>query len=231
MEFSFEIYGLLFAVSLFAGFIDSISGGGGLIIIPTLVLLGLPPAESIATNKLQGVFGKLSAVRYYRQQGMLTPSLLKLPLLTAFIGAALGAILIQQVPADIMTNYIPWLIGIVAVYFALSPRVSDVDSKQRIHVVLFALFVTSTIGFYDGFFGPASGALFALGFVSLLGYNLSKATAYTRLMLLFTNIASLGIFVLGGKAVLGSRSLYGCRSMDRGKIWFRSGHEKGKQVN
>lgn len=201
MELSYEVYGILFTVSLITGFIDSISGGGGLIVLPTLILFGFLPAEALATNKLQGIFGKLSAVMYYRRQGMLNLPSMKLPLYTSFIGAAFGALVIQHIQADFLTKYIPWLIGAVAVYFLFSPKVGDLDKKQRMQVVMFAALVTSVVGFYDGFFGPASGSLFALSFVSLLGYNLSKATAYTRLLLLSTNAASLGIFILGGNVV------------------------------
>lgn len=81
MEFSYEIIAFLFTVALLAGFVDSISGGGGLIILPTLMLFGFLPAEALATNKLQGIFGKLSAVVYYRRQGMLNIPSMKLPLL------------------------------------------------------------------------------------------------------------------------------------------------------
>lgn len=201
MELSYEVYGILFTVSLISGFIDSISGGGGLIILPTLILLGFLPAEALATNKLQGIFGKLSAVMYYRRQGMLNLPSMKLPLFTSFIGAAFGALVIQHIQTDFLTKYIPWIIGAVAVYFLFSPNVGDLDKKQRMQVVMFAALVTSFVGFYDGFLGPASGSLFAISFVSLLGYNLSKATAYTRLLLLATNAASLGVFVLGGNVV------------------------------
>lgn len=201
MEFSYELYGILFFISLVTGFIDSISGGGGLIILPTLILFGFLPAEALATNKLQAIFGKLSAVMYYRRQGMLSLPSMKLPLFSSFLGAALGAFVIQQIQADFLSKYIPWLIGAAAVYFLFSPKVGDLDNQQRMNVVMFAILVTSVVGFYDGFFGPASGSFFALSFVSLLGYNLSKATAYTRLLLLSTNAASLGVFILGGNVV------------------------------
>jgi len=201
LELSYDVYAILFTVSLIAGFVDSISGGGGLIVLPTLMLSGFLPAEALATNKLQGIFGKLSAVRYYRRQGVLNIPSMKLPLLTSFVGAALGALLIQYIQADFLIKYIPWLIGAVAVYFLFSPRIGDLDKQQRLQIGLFAALITSIVGFYDGFFGPASGSLFALGFVSLLGYNLSKATAYTRLLLLATNAASLTVFILGGNVV------------------------------
>jgi uncharacterized membrane protein YfcA len=126
---------------------------------------------------------------------------MKLPLLTSFIGAAVGALVIQNIQADFLTKCIPWLIGAVAIYFLFSPRIGDSDRRQRLHIGLFAALVTSIIGFYDGFFGPASGSLFILSFVSLLGYNLPKATAHTRLLLLATNSASLIIFIAGGSVI------------------------------
>lgn len=201
MEFSSEIFIFLFAIALVAGFIDSISGGGGLIILPTLMLFGLLPAEALATNKLQAIFGKLSAVVYYRHHGVLDIPSMKFPLLTAFTGAAIGALAIQKIQPEFLSKYIPWLIGAVALYFLFSPRIGDLDKKQRIQFGVFAILIATSVGFYDGFFGPASGSLFALSFVSLLGYNLSKATAYTRLLLLVTNSASLIVFIWGGNVV------------------------------
>ena len=132
---------------------------------------------------------------------MLNLSSMKLPMLTSFVGAVLGALTIQHIQAEFLSKYIPWGIGAAAVYFLFSPTVGDLDKQQRVNIVVFAMLVTSIVGFYDGFFGPASGSFFALSFVSLLGYNLSRATAYTRLLLLSTNAAALGVFVLGGNVV------------------------------
>jgi hypothetical protein len=201
LELSYDIYAILFTVALLTGFFDSISGGGGLVIIPTLLLCGFLPTQAIATNKLQGIFGKLSAVVYYRRQGMLNITSMKWPMLSAFIGAATGAVVIQYTQSEFLTKLIPWLIGVVALYFLFSPSIGDLDKQQRIHISLFAILVATLLGFYDGFFGPASGSIFALCFVTLLGYNLSKATAYTRLLLLTTNAASLIIFI-GGDNVM-----------------------------
>lgn len=201
MDLPYEIYGSLFSVALIAGFVDSICGGGGLIVLPTLLLTGFLPAEAFATNKLQGFFGKLSAVLYYRRLGVLSVSTMKLPLLASFIAAALGAFAIQSIQPEILMKLTPWLIGAVAVYFIFSPRIGDIDQHQRICIIVFALTVAIFLGFYDGFWGPGSGSLFALSFVFFLGYNLSKATAHTRLLLLATNLASLGVFISGGNVV------------------------------
>lgn len=46
------LLGVLF-VAMLAGFIDSLAGGGGLLTIPALMAAGMPPAQALATNKLQ----------------------------------------------------------------------------------------------------------------------------------------------------------------------------------
>ena len=58
-------YPLLFAAGLFAGLIDSMAGGGGLITIPVLLGMGMPPQTALGTNKLQGTFGAGSAMLHF----------------------------------------------------------------------------------------------------------------------------------------------------------------------
>ena len=57
MEFSIDILAILFAVAFLAAFIDAIAGGGGLITIPALLMIGMPPAMALGTNKLQDFGG------------------------------------------------------------------------------------------------------------------------------------------------------------------------------
>ena len=59
---------------------------------------------------------------------------------------------------------------------------------------VFALCFGSLLGFYDGFFGPGTGSLMNLACVTLLGFNLTKATAHAKVMNLTSNLASLIFF-------------------------------------
>ena len=57
----------LFALGLFAAFLDSVVGGGGLIMLPGLLFLGVPPTNALATNKFAGSVGSFtSTVMFYR---------------------------------------------------------------------------------------------------------------------------------------------------------------------
>ena len=70
MEWLIEVTGLPFDILIlvllavagaFAGFVDSIVGGGGLISVPAMLLTNLPPSMALGSNKLSSIFGAGSA--------------------------------------------------------------------------------------------------------------------------------------------------------------------------
>ena len=199
MEYSVQIIGLLFFVALVAGFIDAIAGGGGLITIPALLMTGMPPALALGTNKLQACGGSFSASLYFIRQGAVNVRAVWLLLVMTFIGATLGTILIQQVDASIVKKILPFLIFAIGVYFLLTPKLGDEDRQQRLSYVMFAFTAGFGIGFYDGFFGPGTGSFLSLACVTLLGFNLAKATAHAKVLNFTSNIASLIFFLIGGQ--------------------------------
>lgn len=196
-----EIALILFGLALLAGFVDAIAGGGGLITIPALLWAGLSPVESLATNKAQAVFGSGSATIHFMRKGMIAPRGAAFTVACTFVGAALGALLVQQIDSAALQRLIPILLLGFALYFLFSPRVSDLDSHQRLGTPAFAMTVGFGVGFYDGFFGPGTGTFFAMGYVALLGYNLRRATAHTKLLNFTSNLAALIFFTMGGHVV------------------------------
>ena len=116
-----------------------------------------------------------------------------------FIGATLGTILIQQVDASIVKKILPFLIFAIGVYFLVTPKLGDEDRQQRLSYAMFAFTAGFGIGFYDGFFGPGTGSLLSLACVTLLGFNLAKATAHAKVLNFTSNIASLIFFLIGGQ--------------------------------
>ena len=195
---AFESLTLLFTAALLAGFVDSIAGGGGLISIPALLWAGLPPGAALATNKAQAVFGSGTAAFNFVRRGLVDPRASAFMLGCTFAGAALGAFLVGRADSIVLGRLIPWLLIGFAVYFLVSPRVSDLDSRRRMGPAAFALTVGFGVGFYDGFFGPGTGTFFAMACVSLLGFNLRRASAQARLLNFASNLAALLVFLPGG---------------------------------
>ena len=202
MEFvSPEVLALLIGVAVLAGLVDSIAGGGGLLALPALLWAGVPPLQALATNKLQGSFGTATASFNYVRRGEIHPRGMLGQIAWTFAGAVCGTLAVQHLVAGWLNELVPILLIGFSLYFLFSPRIGDQDAHQRISPALFGLLIGFSVGFYDGFFGPGTGTFFAAGFVMLLGWNLRRATAGTKLLNLTSNIASLLFFAAGGHVV------------------------------
>lgn len=196
-----EVLLLLFAIATLAGFVDAIAGGGGLLCIPALLWAGLPPLQALGTNKLQASFGSFAASLHFLRRGEIQLRPLLGSLLLTLLGSGLGTLSVQSIDPSVLQQLLPLLLIGFALYFLVSPRVGDIDSRQRIGLPLFGLSAGFGIGFYDGFFGPGTGSFFALAAVALLGYNLRRATAQAKLLNFASNLASLLAFILAGQVV------------------------------
>ncbi|WP_313005641.1 TSUP family transporter, partial [Brevundimonas sp.] len=100
LELAPDVLAFLFVVAVAAGFIDAIAGGGGLITVPALLAVGVPPVAAIATNKVQGSFGTAAATWTFWRKGRIDFALLKWPLLATVAGAILGAVAVTFVDTD-----------------------------------------------------------------------------------------------------------------------------------
>jgi len=192
---------ILVAVAGMAGLIDAIAGGGGLLALPALLWAGLPPVQALATNKLQGSFGTLTASFNFVRRGEIDVARLRIPILLTFLGSASGTLAVQRLGSTLLDQIVPLLLIAFALYFLFSPRIGDQDAQHRIGHGLFGLLIGFSVGFYDGFFGPGTGSFFAAAFVLLLGYNLRRATAGTKILNFTSNIASLIFFALAGEVI------------------------------
>ena len=194
---SFEILALLFLIAVVASWVDTLAGGGGLIVVPTLMFVGLPPVQALATNKCQGFVGTLTATATLLLKGKLhLRRLIPIMVYTA-IGSILGTCLIQNIETGWLNWAIPLLLLMVAGYFIASPSLGEKPKTPRISKNLWDRMVAPLIGFYDGFFGPGTGSFFAASGVVLRGQTLIEATVIAKPLNFISNLSALAIFVIG----------------------------------
>ncbi|KVD61670.1 TSUP family transporter [Burkholderia ubonensis] len=187
-----------------AGFIDSICGGGGLISIPVLLMGGFSPAQAIAANKLQGTLGAVASTQYYLGKKVIDARILRKLAIGAVGGGLLGTLVVNFVGNKFMTYILPVMLIAMAVYFAFSSKVSDVESEPRMALGTIGMTLVPLIGFYDGFFGPGAGTFYMTCLISVAGLAVTQAMAYSRVLNLISNATSLILFIVMGKMVWGA---------------------------
>lgn len=208
---------ILFGTGLVAGFVDSIAGGGGLITVPVLLSLGLEPSHALGTNKLQASFGSGSAAWHYAKAGAVPLRDCVRGFIFSFLGAALGTLAVEQRDTSFLNRTIPVLLIAVAIFTLLKPQLGAEDLHPRMRRHWFDLISGLGIGFYDGFFGPGTGTFWTIAFMVGMGFNMTRATGYTKVMNFASNLSSLCFFLLGGRIlfaeglVMGMGQLVGAR--------------------
>ena len=118
-----------------------------------------------------------------------------------FVFAALGTWAVTRLDKALLEAMVPWLLLAVAVYSLLSPRLGLQRKAARLSANTFAMLGGSVLGFYDGFFGPGTGSFWTISLLSLRGFELTRATAYTKVVNLTSNVASLLVFLLAGSVM------------------------------
>ena len=199
---SVEVLIFLALASGFAGFVDAMAGGGGLIQLPAL-LIGLPNKELpliLGTNKVPSIFGTTAAARNYfkkiKPDIPLTISMMG----PAFIGSITGAAFAATIPKDFFKPFIVFLLITVAIYTWRKPALGMNENLKFTHKkrLLFVALIGLLIGFYDGIFGPGTGTFLVFFLVSGIGYAFLKASATAKLVNIATNAGAILSFQLTG---------------------------------
>jgi uncharacterized membrane protein YfcA len=196
---------LLGTLALFAGFVDAIVGGGGLIQLPALfgVFPGAAPALLLGTNKMAAIAGTaVAATRYLR----------RLPLPWAVLGPAIGAALlfsplgaraVAWMPRQAVRPLVLVLLIVVVVYTFVRKDFGAVHAPRRSAATApwLGFAIGAGLGFYDGFFGPGTGAFLMFAFVRVFGWDLLMASAAARVVNVATNLTALLFFAATGNVL------------------------------
>lgn len=192
----------LLLVALFAGFVDAVAGGGGLIQVPALLtaLPGESPATIFGTNKLASIAGTgNAALRYARRIRM--PWAIALPAaLAAFVFAFFGAASVAWLPREVVRPLVLALLVAVLLYTLAKPDFGARGGVPPAPTLArrMALAVGAVLGFYDGFFGPGTGSFLIFAFVRFFRLDFLHASGSAKVVNFATNAAALAYFAPSG---------------------------------
>jgi uncharacterized protein len=202
-----ENYILIFLcfAAFFAGFVDAIVGGGGLIQTPMgLILLpNLPVATVIGSLKIPAFCGTSFAAFQYNKKVDLNWKLLSIMMALAVPSAFLGSTLLTYVSNYFMKPLLLIVLSFLAIYSYTKKNFGElvernISSKTQI---INAIGISFVVGFYDGFIGPGTGSFLVVAFIALMGFDFLHASANAKMVNLATNFGSIVLFIIKGKII------------------------------
>ncbi|WP_342542479.1 sulfite exporter TauE/SafE family protein [Paenisporosarcina sp. FSL H8-0542] len=171
-------YFLLYFIGVTATTIGTLAGGGGLISLPTMLLLGMPIHSAIGANKVSNTVSSFSSffTLYKRKQISLKDSLWLIPI--SLGGGVTGGFIASQLSAN---NLYVLAIFLLAFAFVTSfIGKGNFTGEEPLKLTKVSGPGLFGIGIYDGLFGPGQGTLMLYLF-SYLNIAYVKSVGLVRL--------------------------------------------------
>ncbi|WP_448624094.1 sulfite exporter TauE/SafE family protein [Geodermatophilus sp. URMC 64] len=188
-------------VAFLAGGINSIAGGGSLILFPTLVALGLGTVQANVTNSVSQWPGYLGGVAGFREEYAGQRNRLVRFGIVAALGGTAGSVLLLTTPSEAFDVVVPILVLLASLLLAVQPLVNkrlrraEDAAAHRDPVWLYVALFLATV--YGGYFGGALGVIL-VGVLGLALHRLKLANALKSALSLVTATVTVVIFGLFG---------------------------------
>jgi uncharacterized protein len=185
----------LLVVGLGAGILGSMLGvGGGIIMVPALTLLNIPPTQAASTSLIAVMSTSASSTIEYSRQKRINYALGLEMAACAIPGGVLGAILSEHLLEDTFKLYFGILLIFTGLYILYKNSVlKDRHVTERSLPLRLAVLAASFgAGIISSLFGVGGGIIFVPAMFLVLGLTMHIAAPTSQLTLLLTAIA--GVF-------------------------------------
>lgn len=191
---------IIFAVG-FAGFVDAVAGGGGLISLPAYALTGMPMHMAYGCNKFSSSCGTTIATYRYWKNKMVDIPIGITAGIAAFSSATVAAKIVLYLSDESIKKMMLFILPIAAIITLMNKNMGEIDKSAEIPTkkrMIKGFFIGVIVGFYDGIIGPGAGTFAIIGFCLIMNYSLNKASGNAKFLNLSSNYASMLVFLLDG---------------------------------
>lgn len=184
----------LFGIGLIATFIGTLSGSGGLINVPAMMLIGLPIHSIISANKFSNMLSSFSSffVLLKRKELAMNEAFKTGPI--ALIGGVLGGLFASSLPEQALQIFAGSLL-MAALGLSFIKKTESTTLMRR--VPKRALPFVGIIGWYDGSFGPGQATL-QMHLFRQVGLSYLFAIGLTRFNTFLSCTGAVVVYFLSG---------------------------------
>ena len=189
---------IIFLAGFASGFLNSIIGGGALIVVPVLIFSGLPPSMAIATNRFGTIGFALSSIYCFHKSKKINYKFVIPFSILSIIGAYIGAKILIEIDEDLLLKIVGFLLLIVIPFTLLKKDFGLIKNKKTTIKIAIGLVIYFILSIYDGFFGAAGGIFIMYLVIYTMGFNFIEASATGKIPWLLSATISTVIFAKHG---------------------------------
>ncbi len=200
-------YLLVILVSLAAGLINALAGGGTLITFPALLAIGLPAVSANVTNTLGLWPGSLGGTLAQAKDLKGQKKRLWISLPSAVMGGLAGGFLLLRTNEKLFSDLVPFLILLATSLLALQTPLRQWVARRQENGLAGSIpegwiFLPVFLGaIYGGYFGAGLGIILLAILGLLLNDSLTHLNVLKQIISFSANFAAALLFVFSGKVV------------------------------
>jgi len=202
MEIDATLWLLTALAGFAAGLIDSIVGGGGLVLTPAMLNLhpGLNILQASGTQRTSSIMGTSVAAWNYLRKIHIERRILLPACAAAMAASAIGVQFAKRLDPELLKWTVLAICVILAVYTVFRKDLGLKEDRRfhPKHESLAALSIGTATGFYNGLIGPGTGTIMVFAFVSFLGLDFLKSSAVSKATNVSADISSWTVLMLSG---------------------------------
>ena len=191
-----EVFLLLMLVGVFAGFVDSAVGGGGLLRLPAILWAGLPPHVALGTNKFASTAAAAIASAKYLESDIVPRKAAFIGWIVMIIFSVIGTYTVLLIESDMLLPIVIIVLIVLFFYVLLNPQFGKEEDIKEEKVVPLTVGMGVGFGWYDGFLGPGTGSMLMAGYIRGAGFGMDRAAATARILNFGGNIGSYAMFAI-----------------------------------
>jgi uncharacterized membrane protein YfcA len=209
MEIDTTLWLLTALAGFAAGLIDSIVGGGGLVLTPAMLNLhpGLSILQAIGTQRTSSIMGTSVAAWNYLRKIHVERRIILPACAAAMTASAIGVQFAKRIDPEVLKWTVLILCVVLALYTALKKDLGMKEERRfhPKHESIAAIAIGASTGFYNGLIGPGTGTIMVFAFVSFLGLDFLKSSAVSKAANVSADISSWTVlWVLALPLVIGN---------------------------
>lgn len=202
MQIDSTIWTLTALAGFAAGFIDSIVGGGGLVLTPAMLNLhpNLTILQAIATQRTSSILGTSVAAWNYLRSIYIERHIILPACIAALISSAIGVQFAKKIDPALLKWTVLCICLVLALYMAFRKELGLKEERRfhPKHETIAAISIGIATGFYNGLIGPGTGTIMVFAFVSFMGLDFLKSSAVSKAANVSADLSSWTVLFISG---------------------------------
>ncbi len=187
---------ILMSAGVFAGFLNTVAGGGSLLTLPIMIFMGLPSNVANASNRVAIFSQNLFSVAGFRSKGVSAFPYAFWLAGTAIIGSIIGAQFAMDIKGEVFNRILAIIMIVVLLLTIFKPGVKTgqsekMEPKDKIIGAITFFF----IGIYGGFIQAGVGFVIIAALTNINALSMAKTNSIKVFVVLIYTISALGVFI------------------------------------